>query len=175
MPTRMKQTIAETFLRLTQKKSVDSITVKDIVDACGISRQSFYYHFQDIMEVIEWSIDQAAQRMLECSLQASTLQAALRLFVVQFIEESDTLLRFLHSQRREAVEKLLVRALSDYLHRYAQRLDAPLPAPFSHIFYAYGVIGFLSDALSSGIRDADVLSGHLYRLLTTPLFPGMEN
>ena len=49
----MKRTIAEMLIKLLEHKPVDKITVKELVDACGISRQTFYYHFQDIMEVIE--------------------------------------------------------------------------------------------------------------------------
>ena len=55
MPVNVKPMIAEAFLKLSKEKNIDKITVKDIVDTCGISRQSFYYHFQDILEVIEWS------------------------------------------------------------------------------------------------------------------------
>lgn len=40
------------------------------MEACGISRQTFYYHFQDILEVIEWSLDQAFSHLLEQSLAA---------------------------------------------------------------------------------------------------------
>ena len=53
MPVNVKNLIAETFVRLSDEKNIDKITVKDIVEACGISRQAFYYHFQDLLEVIE--------------------------------------------------------------------------------------------------------------------------
>ena len=59
MPVQVKPMIAEAFIRLSKQKNIDKITVKDLVEACGISRQTFYYHFQDILEVIEWSLDQA--------------------------------------------------------------------------------------------------------------------
>ena len=55
MPVQVKPMIAEAFIRLSKQKNIDKITVKDLVEACGISRQTFYYHFQDILEVIEWS------------------------------------------------------------------------------------------------------------------------
>ena len=61
MPINMKAVIADAFVSLAQRKNVDKITVKDLVEACGISRQTFYYHFQDILEVIEWSMQQAMQ------------------------------------------------------------------------------------------------------------------
>ena len=49
MPVNVKPLIADAFIKLSKEKNIDKITVKDIVDECGISRQSFYYHFQDIL------------------------------------------------------------------------------------------------------------------------------
>jgi len=49
----MKNVIADAYNQLAKQKSVDKITVKDLVDACNISRQTFYYHFQDILAVLE--------------------------------------------------------------------------------------------------------------------------
>ncbi|MEG1862528.1 MAG: TetR-like C-terminal domain-containing protein [Oscillospiraceae bacterium] len=37
------------------KKSIDSITVKEIVEDCKLNRQTFYYHFQDIYQLMEWT------------------------------------------------------------------------------------------------------------------------
>lgn len=53
MPVDMKNVIAGTFATMAKQKGIDKITVKALIDACGISRQTFYYHFQDIMEVVE--------------------------------------------------------------------------------------------------------------------------
>ena len=53
MPMDMKAKIGETLSQLLCRKPLDKITVKELVDTCGISRQTFYYHFQDIYEVIE--------------------------------------------------------------------------------------------------------------------------
>ncbi len=61
MAVNMKSVIADTFMALSKTKDVDKITVMDLVKACHISRQTFYYHFQDILEVIEWSVQQAFQ------------------------------------------------------------------------------------------------------------------
>ena len=51
MPVNMKIKIANALRTLSKQKSIDKITVKDLVELCGISRQTFYYHFQDILAV----------------------------------------------------------------------------------------------------------------------------
>ena len=62
MPVDMKSIIADTFLHMVQHGNIDKITVKALIDACHISRQTFYYHFKDIMDVLEWSGHAAADR-----------------------------------------------------------------------------------------------------------------
>ena len=53
MPSFTKKAILESFLHLVGKKPLDKITVRDIVDDCGINRNTFYYYFQDIYAVLE--------------------------------------------------------------------------------------------------------------------------
>lgn len=45
--------IEESFIRLLNERPLDKITIKDIVDDCGISRNTFYYHFQDITALLK--------------------------------------------------------------------------------------------------------------------------
>lgn len=52
MPINMKESIADAFVRLMTEKDVNKITVKDLVEVCAISRQSFYYHFRDLNAVV---------------------------------------------------------------------------------------------------------------------------
>ena len=53
MPSFTKKAIVESFLRIIGKKPLDKITVRDVVDDCGINRNTFYYYFQDIYAVLE--------------------------------------------------------------------------------------------------------------------------
>ena len=49
-----KQKIAATMREMMAKKSFDKITVKTLMDATNMKRQSFYYHFQDTRDVLMW-------------------------------------------------------------------------------------------------------------------------
>ncbi len=46
--------LAEALKKLMKEKSLHKITIQDIVEESGLTRQSFYYHFHDICEIIEW-------------------------------------------------------------------------------------------------------------------------
>lgn len=49
-----KRKIADCVKRLMHRKDISKITIQDIMDETNMSRQSFYYHFKDIYDVLEW-------------------------------------------------------------------------------------------------------------------------
>lgn len=60
-----KMAIMKVFGDLASSKPVDKITVKDITDRCGISRNTFYYHYQDIYQVLRAYVEYSVQRVVE--------------------------------------------------------------------------------------------------------------
>ncbi len=49
-----KQSIADSVKELCHQKGFEKITIKDISEKCGINRQTFYYHFLDKYDLLEW-------------------------------------------------------------------------------------------------------------------------
>lgn len=107
MPLDVKAAVADALLELIRRKDADKITVKDLVEVCGISRQTFYYHFKDIVDVVEWAAQQGVQRLVRESLNAATPQEALGVFVDFAVESQPLVQRLLNSQRREAIERIM--------------------------------------------------------------------
>ena len=60
-----KQAIKNSFLKLLNERPLSQVTVKAIVEDCGINRNSFYYHFQDIPSLIEEIIREAADNLIQ--------------------------------------------------------------------------------------------------------------
>ena len=50
------QLLAESFKELACRRPVEKITIKEITDRAGVIRPTFYYHFQDKYELLEWII-----------------------------------------------------------------------------------------------------------------------
>ncbi len=48
--------LAESFRELARKRPVEKITVKEITDKAGVIRPTFYNHFQDKFELVEWLV-----------------------------------------------------------------------------------------------------------------------
>ena len=49
-----KIAMAQALKKLLILKDLDKITINDISNDCGINRQTFYYHFRDIYDLLEW-------------------------------------------------------------------------------------------------------------------------
>ena len=66
----MRETIANAAKTLLFDKKVRKLTVKDIVEECHITRQTFYYHFEDIPDLMAWSLRRNFDRVIaQCQAQ----------------------------------------------------------------------------------------------------------
>ena len=60
-----KRAISASLKHLLLQKPLGKITINDIAEDCGINRMTFYYHFKDIYDLIEWTCVEDASRALE--------------------------------------------------------------------------------------------------------------
>ena len=58
-----KEALAEALRQMMTIKPIDKVTVKDIVEICGVNRQTFYYHFDDVDDLLEWVFEQDSDRV----------------------------------------------------------------------------------------------------------------
>lgn len=62
-----KQAIIACTVELASEKPIKKITVRDIVSACGITRNSFYYYFHDIFDVLDQAVRQQVEHIQNSS------------------------------------------------------------------------------------------------------------
>src|SRR5574344_2031238 len=60
-----KRALSQSLKKLLGVKPLDKITVTDIVEDCGVNRQTFYYHFQDMADLVEWTCLEDADKALQ--------------------------------------------------------------------------------------------------------------
>lgn len=166
----VKREITETLLRLLEKKSLEKITVKELVTLCGISRQTFYYHFEDVLDVVDWWTRQGAQHLMEESLRTDDPRKALRLFVDYTAEHLQTLQHLLASRWREQLERRLVQVFTTYLQDMLHRMHPNLAmSPANEeaflTFYACGISGLLMEQQVRTDAEKEALVNQLYWLL----------
>ena len=68
MSTLTERALANSLKKLLEKKTLDKITVKDITQDCGVNRQTFYYHFHDVYDLVEWIFLEESRRFLKSGI-----------------------------------------------------------------------------------------------------------
>lgn len=171
MPGDMKARIAAALNELLKHKDLDKITVKELVDTCKISRQSFYYHFQDIMDVVEWCQDQMLRQSIEKSLEAPTYQEAIRGIVQETFQNRGLIRQLMASQRRKEMELLFLKAVRTYLTELLRGKGTGVSCSAGDIdialsFYSYGLVGMMFATLEQKNPDVNALAEQMCRLMT---------
>ena len=111
----MKKIFVDTILDMMLTKSLNSITVTDIVNQCGVSRQSFYYYFDDIYDLIEWIYMQETERALNEFSDIDSWQTGY-IRIMRWAQNNKTLVMNTYcSIQREYIEIFMYRVLYQYI------------------------------------------------------------
>lgn len=109
-----KRALAHSLKNLLLKKPLNKITISDIADDCGISRMTFYYHFKDIYDLVEWTcLEEANKALKEYKTYDTWQQGFLQLFEV-VRENKPLIMNVYRCVHQEQLEKYL-RPLVDHL------------------------------------------------------------
>lgn len=115
-----KQAIIKAFTELLKKKSLDKITVKDIVEKCGVNRNTFYYHFVDIQRLTEEMLMAQADTIISKYPDVNSLYDALSVTVHFAKENKQVVLNIHNSKQRFAYEKSLMKICEYIVEKYMQ-------------------------------------------------------
>ena len=123
MPADMKEVIAGAAIRLLMERKAGRLTVKDIVEACQITRQTFYYHFADIPALIRWILEQNTDRLLRESQALEDGEQRLRHFFLVFLSAGPFIRKGMQSNYRGDLERLLEQYIYQFFERIVEAED----------------------------------------------------
>lgn len=154
-----KRALAASLKKLLAEKPLDKITVTDIAEDCQVNRQTFYYHFQDIYDLVEWIYTGEATAAIDGKKTYDTWQEGfLRIF--QYLQDNRAFaLRTYHSLSREHLERYLYGETYGLLIGVVEEKAAGLPVrdedkAFIAHFYKYGFVGLVLDWMGGGMKEA---------------------
>ncbi len=117
MSTNTKNAMKASLKKLIQKKPLSKITISDITSDCDISRMTFYYHFKDIYDLVEWCVVSDANETSEGNILRDTWENNLKsIFKVARLNKPFYMSLF-HSMDRELVETYVFRYVSKVASR----------------------------------------------------------
>lgn len=83
-----KKALSESLKNIMRKKSFSKITVSEIIADCGVNRKTFYYHFEDIYDLLKWTFENEAVEVVKHFDLISDYEEAI-VFAMDYIEEND--------------------------------------------------------------------------------------
>ena len=108
-----KEAIKNSFLKLLNERPLTRITVREIAADCGINRNSFYYHYHDIPEMMEEIVKDEATALIAAYPDISSLEECVEAVFSFVLENRRAINHIYHSVRREVFEQYLMR-ICDY-------------------------------------------------------------
>lgn len=153
-----KRALEQSLKNLLLKKPLTKITVGDITEDCGINRMTFYYHFKDIYDLVEWSCLEDAKRALEEKKTYDTWQQGFLQIFKAVQENKPFILNVYRCVHREQVEKYLQPLVDQLLLNVINEEAAEITVrdedkQFIAQVYSYMFIGLMLDWIKDDMRE----------------------
>ena len=152
-----KKAIVQTFLKLLDDRPLNQITVKDIVEACGINRNSFYYHFEDLPSLMEEILKDEADRIINEHASVSCLEDCLCVAIDFALKHKRAVMHTYGATNRALYEQYLDRVsqyvVSEYVNMKFKEIPAdPADTELLIHFFKCILIGGALDWIADGMR-----------------------
>lgn len=177
-----KTAIIDAFLKLLEEKPYNKITVKNIVDLCQINRNTFYYHFQNIPDLLEQVMKNDADCIIENYSSLSTPVDCILPLLKHIAKRKKLISHIYNSVQREVflnyLDKITLYVVNEYVNKategsYISAEDKNLLIRLYKCTLVGVIIDWLEDEMSYDLpkaftRTCDLLSGSVTQSLLKP-------
>lgn len=102
-----KNALAASLKKLLNRKTLNKITVKDITDDCGVNRQTFYYHFHDVYELMEWIFIHELEKYTDEGFTTENWQDVILSLMDSLLLEKNFIINVYNSLSRKQLEQYM--------------------------------------------------------------------
>ena len=123
-----QQALGESLKRLLQTRPLDRITIQEVADGAQVSRKTFYYHFHDIYDLVEWIFREDCNDLLQRWRTSGNWPHALA-SAFQFASENRSMMiNIFQSMERVELERIVNEVLTPPLELLFDSVagDAPV-------------------------------------------------
>ena len=123
-----KNLIREIFIEMLNKKPLDKITVTDIAEKCEVNRNTFYYHYKDIYEILSEIFQTELQKVIDEYNDTLSWEESFLLAAEFSLENKKAIYHIYNSIRREELEDYIYNVSGNIMTRYVQKKSEDIPA-----------------------------------------------
>ncbi len=176
-----KRAMASALKNLMEKKTLDKITVKEIVDSCGLNRQTFYYHFQDTYDLLKWLYMDDTAAIRERIYDPSFEMAKYNLIIEYILANKNFVINTCHSFSQNYLIGTLMGWIEPIILEIARYNLGNNPRladdiNFIALIYSHALVGLIFDWINEDLnidfmsqfnKFTEVFAGHLTGLKLT--------
>ena len=163
-----KEQMAASLKKLMTRKNLGRITIQELADDCGINRYTFYYHFQDIYDLLAWTFRQDFEKLFADRSRCPTLEAWIQNLIRYLKENAAVCKSALSSMGGDSFRRICVEDISGMMHDRLRELCRGRAVPDDYLdflaaFYLEAVSGIMIGWIQSDMElrgAADPVSAH---------------
>lgn len=153
-----KRAIIDSFWTLLNEKSLDKITVKDIIELAEINRNTFYYHFDDLYALLYTVFREESERYRSNIDENGTFYEEYIRAASIFMNNRNAIIHVYNSKSREVLNKYMKDASDDFVSRFVRQKAGKTGLSdegISYItsFYSYAIAGITMQWVENGMPE----------------------
>jgi probable dihydroxyacetone kinase regulator len=153
-----KRALEDSLKKLLLQKPLSKITISDIANDCGINRMTFYYHFKDIYDLIEWICIEETARAINGKKTYETWQQGFLQTFQMVLENKPFISNVYHSISREKIEDYFYAITYDLLIGVIEEKATGMKVSeadkkFIANFYNFAFVGLLMDWIKKDMKE----------------------
>ena len=157
MASSTKEALGAALKQMLSVKPIEKITVKDLVEICGVNRQTFYYHFDDVYDLLEWVFEEDANHVLPHEVVYEHWREDVTVFFTYLKDNRDFALNIYNSHSRTYMLRYYKTRLKSCIQSFAvivcerRNIDR---GDFEFVIelYANIIVGLISQWLDMGMQ-----------------------
>ena len=152
-----KRALRDSLRKELETKPFDKITVRDITEACGVSRMTFYYHFGDIYDLIEYIMRQVVYEV-DSGNKDAAVGDKLILLLERMRKNRKMIMELRASRGWPSIEKAVYRIADEVIKNLAgvtwdDGKFSDQEIQFAETFMKYGIVGVIRDWIDNGMKE----------------------
>lgn len=141
-----KTRIMDAFLYLFVEKSMDRLTVKDVIETAEVNRNTFYYHFEDIYDLLHQVLKRKLDDFSNDTEKYDTFYEEYVRSAKFLMNNKKAMAHIYHSKDRELLQMYMERITFIFVERFVREAAESYDISEEGIdylteFYSYTIVG----------------------------------
>ncbi len=175
----MKNKIAEAAKKLMLTQNGKKLTVSDIVEECHITRQTFYYHFDDIPSLLKWALEQDTDRILQEFITADDPEQKFCEWMKELAAFTPIIQRGLSSSYGQELEHIVTQYVYGFFHMVVEKKHlyvSQTPEELDVIirYNSQAIMGIIRGWTPRDSDSVEMISHVIYRLMSGQIRPDKQ-